>query len=295
VNLFSAENNESIVIIAKLNGCNARILLDSGCSEQFLSERFVSNNSIPTRPARYNLRIHGFGGKLLHNAPALVTDEVWFDSGEHSENLKFKVVPTTEQGFYDGVIGMTWLHMRNPTIDWTTGNVWIKEHQLRTRKERRQNAQIQVAAGVSGKTLPEPAGKDEATASGSKTRGTETTREDVAVRPKPKEIYEKELAEVLEKLLKKYHEFIELFVKKEYRLPQHDKCYEAKIPLVEGAENKLKQSQQFRKSPEELRLEQEFVEEFLQAGYIRESDSRCSSRPMFVLKKNGKKRMVIDF
>jgi hypothetical protein len=65
-----------------------------------------------------------------------VTDEVWFDSGEYLENIKFKVVPTTEQGFYDGVIGMTWLYKKNPIINWITGNVWIKEQQLWTRKER---------------------------------------------------------------------------------------------------------------------------------------------------------------
>jgi hypothetical protein len=117
----------------------------------------------------------------------------------------------------------------------------------------------------------------------------------VAVRPKPREIYEKELAEVLKRLPKKYHEFIELFIKKEYQLPQHDKCYEAKILLVAGADDKLKQLQQFRKSLEELEVEQEFVKEFLQAGYIWESDAPCSSRPMFVPKKNGKKQMVINF
>jgi hypothetical protein len=138
VNLFSTKNNKLIVIIAKLNRKHARILLDLGCLEQFLSERFVNTNSIPTKPAGYNQRIFRFRGKLLHNAPALVIDKVWFDSGEYSENLKFKVVPTTEQGFYDSVIGITWLYIQNPTIDWITRDVWIKKRQLMTRKEQQQ-------------------------------------------------------------------------------------------------------------------------------------------------------------
>jgi hypothetical protein len=44
----------------------------------------------------------------------------------------------------------------------------------------------------------------------------QSNKKDKAVRPKPKEIYKKELAEVLERLLKKYYKFIKLFIKKEY-------------------------------------------------------------------------------
>jgi hypothetical protein len=71
-------------------------------------------------------------------------------------------------------------------------------------------------------------------------------------------------------LPKKYHEFIELFVKKEYRLPQHDDCYEARIPLIPGAD--LSQVKQFRKSPDELRVEDEFGKKL--AGYIRNRNHR---------------------
>jgi transcriptional antiterminator len=39
---------------------------------------------------------------------------------------------------------------------------------------------------------------------------------DYRIKLKAKELYNKELAKVIKKLLKKYHEYIELFVKREY-------------------------------------------------------------------------------
>jgi hypothetical protein len=80
--------------------------------------------------------------------------------------------------------------------------------------------------------------------------------EEETIRIKPKEKYEKELKEVLEKLLKKYYEFIELFVKKEYRLPQHGKELEVKINLKPGFEPPA--VKQFHKSRAELKVEDEF-------------------------------------
>ncbi|KAK9235001.1 hypothetical protein V1525DRAFT_458924 [Lipomyces kononenkoae] len=51
---------------------------------------------------------------------------------------------------------------------------------------------------------------------------------------------------------------------------------------------------QHRKSRDELKVEQEFVTKFLQAGYIRESKSKLSAKALFVPKKDGSPRMVID-
>jgi hypothetical protein len=49
----------------------------------------------------------GFRGKLLYSILVLVTDEVWFNSREYLENIKFKMVPTIEQGFYNSIIRIT--------------------------------------------------------------------------------------------------------------------------------------------------------------------------------------------
>jgi hypothetical protein len=56
----------------------------------------------------------------------------------------------------------------------------------------------------------------------------------IKTQKKSKEIYKKELKEVLDKLLEKYQDFTELFIKKEYQLLQHKKEYKAEILLKEG-------------------------------------------------------------
>ena len=112
-------------------------------------------------------------------------------------------------------------------------------------------------------------------------------------RLKPKEVYEQELKEVLTKLPKKYHDFIELFVKREYRLPTHKKEYEARIPLKLGfIPPSVKQQ---HKSQDQLELENKFVREFLATEYIHKGQRPASSRPIFVLKKDRTERMVINY
>lgn len=91
-------------------------------------------------------------------------------------------------------------------------------------------------------------------------------RPKTTARPKPRELYKQELKEVLAKLLEKYYDFIELFVKKEYRLPNHGKEYKARILLKLGfIPPSVKQQY---KSRDQLELENKFVREFLAVVYI---------------------------
>jgi hypothetical protein len=88
----------------------------------------------------------------------------------------------------------------------------------------------------------------------------------IKTQEKLKEIYKKELKEVLNKLPEKYHEYIKLFMKKEYKLLKYPAEYKARIPLKKEAI--LKQIKQRQKLQNELKLEQEFMIKFLVAGYI---------------------------
>ncbi|EED15765.1 hypothetical protein TSTA_008900 [Talaromyces stipitatus ATCC 10500] len=78
-------------------------------------------------------------------------------------------------------------------------------------------------------------------------------------------------------------------MKKEYRLPNHPKEYEVRIPLKPGF--KVPSVKQHRKSRDELEMEDKFIEEFLATGYIREGRGSASARPLFVPKKDGTKAL----
>jgi hypothetical protein len=71
------------------------------------------------------------------------------------------------------------------------------------------------------------------------------------IKLKAKELYNKELAEVMKKLPKKYYKYIELFMKKEYQIPIHLLEYKVTIKLKPEAQLKqVKQKQRSRDKQE---------------------------------------------
>ncbi|KAL2215273.1 hypothetical protein M432DRAFT_553653, partial [Thermoascus aurantiacus ATCC 26904] len=76
-------------------------------------------------------------------------------------------------------------------------------------------------------------------------------------------------------------------------LLQHEKEYKAQISLKK--EYKLLQMKQQQVSQDELKTMKEFINKFLEAGYIRELKLLISLQVMFVPKKDGTPRIVIDY
>jgi hypothetical protein len=301
----------TIIILAEVNEVKLRILLDSGATGNHMNPEVAAKLRIKQHETTQWVNIVGIDGKPVMQGYRMRTDPILLKSGPYATTISFDITAMTG---YDAVLGMPWLQEQNPVIDWTTGTVSIDNRILRTKLGEYEEL-TSLREGL-GNNLPQAglkknanSGEQEAQKVMQPTRKqtNETQQERFAekkmtqeqpvqqpqTRPKPKEIYEQELKEVLAKLPKKYHDFIELFVKKEYRLPNHEKEYEARIPLKPGfTPPSVKQT---HKSRDQLELENKFVREFLAAGYIREGRGPASSRPMFVPKKDGTERLVIDY
>ena len=215
----------------------------SGASTNFISEAYVKRYGIPKRTTDRWQTVQNFEGEITIEGYAKQAT-VTLQSGEYEESITMDVSPFERRDF-DALLGMTWLREHNPVIDWKNETVSIDLKMLQTTTlgvKPNQQTKVDLAEEINE-------------------MGRQTE-----VRMKPKEIYEKELKEVLEKLPKKYHEFIELFVKKDYRLPTHPPEYEVTIKLKPGAE--LRQVKQRQKSPQELQTEKQFTTEFYIARYI---------------------------
>ncbi|KAK9489002.1 hypothetical protein V1508DRAFT_436169, partial [Lipomyces doorenjongii] len=260
---MAAETDQkSITIIAQIFGQNARVLLDSGATGNYISQEYTRQHKIPT--------------KQTNEWATILMDK------QH----------------YEAVLGMGWLKEHNPIIDWAKGTVAVDTIKLKTTINdekimslREESGQIHTrgkAEKSNGESLVNEGRKVTSTSRKEQENETTTSSNETTAKPKPRELYGQELKQVKEKLPEKYHEFIELFVKDEYRLPAHEEQYEAKIPLKPGTE--IPPVKQHRKSRDELKVEQEFVTKFLQAGYIRESKSKLSdlylSTPGNSLKQN---------
>ncbi|QKX57713.1 uncharacterized protein TRUGW13939_04831 [Talaromyces rugulosus] len=266
------KTGETVIIIkGTINGHEAKLLLDSGASTNYISEAYVKKNRIQTHETNLWHTVQNFEGQITIEGFVRRTGNITLKSGEHEESIQLDLSPFERKDF-DIILGMTWLRKHNPVIDWKHETVSIDLKTLQTEQMGiKPNQQLKVKHAEEINEIG---------------RQIET-------RKKPKEIYEKELKEVLDKLPEKYRDFTELFVKKEYRLPQHEKEYEAEIPLKEGAQ--VPQVKQRQISQDELRTTKEFIEKFLAAGYIRESKAKASAQAMFVPKRDGSPRMVIDY
>ena len=103
----------------------------------------------------------------------------------------------------------------------------------------------------------------------------------------------KQYIDPLTKLPPEYHEFIDVFSRKEAdTLPPH-RPYDHKVELKEDA--KLPISRLYPISRDELLVLKKYLEEHLNKGFIRPSSSPISSPVLFVKKPGGGLRLCVDY
>jgi len=94
-------------------------------------------------------------------------------------------------------------------------------------------------------------------------------------------------------VLRWFHKYLKVFEKKESERMPTRKAWNQAIDLREGFVSK--KGKIYPLSRVERKEVQEFVKDQLRKGYIRPSKSLQTSPVFFVLKKDGKKRMVQDY
>ena len=91
-----------------------------------------------------------------------------------------------------------------------------------------------------------------------------------------------------------YHEFAEVFSKKESdKLPEH-RSYDHRIPLEEGAVPPWAQSI-YHLTPEELDVLRKYIDDNLGKRFLRASHSPCAAPVLFVKKADGTLRLCVDY
>lgn len=117
--LLSAEtqhtdaNTVAIRLPCQLSGFDIVLLLDSGSSHSFVSERLAPHlPQLSALPKQQQVRIAG-GGYLPCN---LIARDCAWSAGGHVFHTDFKVLPLKH---YDGITGMDWLSARGTmNINW---------------------------------------------------------------------------------------------------------------------------------------------------------------------------------
>ncbi|CAD6974131.1 unnamed protein product [Tilletia controversa] len=110
-----------IFIQISLSGRRATALIDSGASDDLISQSFILKNTLTTQPLQHPVECELADGRIVH-VDSSVNSKLKFSVGSdtRSETLQLAVAPLKHA---DVILGRPWLSRHNPDIDWTTGTI----------------------------------------------------------------------------------------------------------------------------------------------------------------------------
>jgi len=228
-----------------------KIMLDSGSAGNFISPEVVQWCGLITQPRETPLSVtHVQGGKV-----GLVTEQVRcrMRKGTHSEIITFDVVPL---GKHVIIIGMPWLRVHNPNIDWDKCKVsfespYCKENCIKITDEEMEELEIMELAVV--------------------------------------------LDDEKQTIPKEYHDLIEVFdIERARSMPPTRGEFDFRIDLIKGAEW-LRPSKPYCLTPAQMDEAKSQIKELEESGMISPSQSPFAAPLFFVAKKDGGQRMCIDY
>ena len=100
----------------------ARVLLDSGASNQYVSSRFVRNHKVPVGTADDEPHLVQVADGSYMEAGGVAAFTLTF--GRFHSRIKAKVLDLPD---YDIILGFDWLRTHNPDIDWRTMTIKVRE------------------------------------------------------------------------------------------------------------------------------------------------------------------------
>ena len=273
----------------------ANALLDSGCEGSCIDTKYVQQLGLNTTPLPRPIAVFNADGS--RNTAGSITDYITLELriDDHWERIDFGV---TNLGKGQVFLGHDWLQKHNPSIDWNEGTLSFDRCPYHCRPNVKTYA---TDFDFEDEPLPELINDEFNLEDGDRLLLIDTTpalqlraystrsTELAAAAHAKKE--QKPFGEIVPSYL---HDFEDVFTKKDFdELPPH-RPWDHAIEIVEGKEPRLN-CKVYPLSRDEQRQLDEFVEEHLRTGRIRESISPMTSPFFFVKKKDGALRPVQDY
>ena len=261
-------------------------LLDSGATATYISSAFVDDHRIPTRKLPHP--IYAYNADDTLNATAITRQAKLVCRFRGHVSVEWFFV--TDIGSKTMIIGMTWLRSHNPDIDWRTGDVSFTRCPIACLGKRSLkgtlDSMIDNASMATNPSSPYELNELRHSLSSKEHAATTWAAED----------YKTKKVLTIEDIKKgPFKEFVDVFEEKNYQdLPPHRK-WDHKIDLVPDWESRAWRPHTYPLSYQEQKELDAFLEENLASGRIRRSESPLASPVFFISKKDGKKRMVIDY
>jgi hypothetical protein len=275
-------DTQLLVCDGTVNGHPATVLIDSGAQRDFVSNRFIARHALSTTPLDQPLRIRLANGQLQATRQHLPDATVSF--GPHTTTRPLTV---TSIDAFDIILGKPWLTDVNPSIDWTTNTILTPFRFTVTSSTLPQPTIHVITAKRALKALRN---RDNA--------GFYATLKDISPSSsdppppppdpfKPSTTLSPDNEAKLHALLAAHRSTFDPPTGINPNLPPH------RITLLPGTQPPVRRP--YRMSPAELQEVQRQLEEQLAKGWIRPSTSEYGAPILFVRKKDGQLRMVVDY
>ena len=261
-------------------GVVTEALLDSGATGLVMSEEFARRYKFRRTKLERSVNMRNVNGTLNYVRPIVDTVEVEIFFKGHKERTSIDVIGRQK---WSVILGMSWLRCHNPEIDWKTGEVKMTRCLDKCGKKWKTGRQIK----------PEWKKQEERE---EKRRPAIKEVKMIKRIIEEKEDEEEDLIELRaidEMVPQRFHKYLKVFEKKDSERMPTRKAWDHVINLREGFI--LKKGKIYLLSRVEREEVQEFVKDQLRKEYMRLSKSPQTSPVFFVLKKDGKKRMVQDY
>ena len=257
-------------------GVTMKALLDSGATGMFVDRKFAEKHGFKMDKLEKALIVTNVDGS--NNSGGRITHKVECNAyyKGHQEKMKFNVC---NLGRTDVILGMPWLAAHNPEIDWEKGEVKMMRCPPWCGKDNR-----------SKKAREEVMRKEARTVEGEKAISWAADEKKDWGREEEMEIDHRKIETMVPK---RFHWWLKVFGKVESERMPVRKVWDHAIDVKEDFKpSKAKVYPLSRNEREEV---QKFVNKHLKKGYIRPSKSQQTSPVFFVGKKDGGKRMVMDY
>ena len=267
----------------KEEGITMETLLDSRATGLVMSEKFARRHKFKQTKLKRSVYMRNIDGTLNYAGPIVDTVRVEIFFKRHKEQTSIDVIRDQMQSV---ILGIPWLGCHNPEIDWKTGEVKMTRCPDKCGKKWMVGMQIKLGWK---KQEEQKEKKERRKLMIKKVKMIERIMEE-------KEEEEEDLIELRatdEMVPKQFHKYLKMFKKKDLERMPTRKAWDHVIDLREGfVPKKGKIYPLLRIEREEV---QKFVKDQLRKGYLRPLKSPQTSPMFFVLKKEGKKRMVQDY
>ena len=311
-------HGNKLVLDVQIMGHRVRALLDSGAEGNYVSPRVVNRYRLPWKEKTNPYELYDIEGGLFDYNGGLIDMEIDHLDVKVQGHLDYATFDVMDVSGHDLVLGYPWLRESNPMINWRTGQlcwnentadsdqkIWKKAVKFHddsaTGREQREHQPRETLRATKTQVVTNTALQPGIRNKHNKGKCNRIRRVIAALRTDLEQINNNieattvttPIADRMGNVPSEYRKYDKLFKEElETGLPEHSQWDHA-IYLKEGSTPSFHKI--YNLNEKQLETLRDYIDENLKKGYIRPSTSEAGYPVMFVPKKNGKLRLVVDF